>query len=125
MFLQRKEEERIERLKREREEEKLDRERRKLGKTDNGQWVNLGYLNTIVNMGYERSRAIKALKKSNNDVNQTFEFLRNEFESFESEAAAGGFDDGLIAQVTSWSSHVSFMGEAGFVSLGCISRVWR
>lgn len=98
LFLQRREEEKKERLKREEEEEKLERERKKLGKTTSGQWVNLGYLNTIVNMGFDRNRATEALKKTNNDINQTIEALQNDFESFES-GPSGGIDDALVAQV--------------------------
>lgn len=97
LFLQRRDEEKKERSRREEEEERLARERKKLGKTASGQWVNLGYLDTIVNMGFERNRVIGALKKTNNDINQALEALQNDFESFE--PASGGIDDALVAQV--------------------------
>ena len=52
IFLQRREEERNERKRKEREEEERKSKRKKLGKTASGQWVNLGYLETIVEMGF-------------------------------------------------------------------------
>lgn len=96
-FLQRREKEKQERLKREKAEEELERDRKKLGKTANGQWVNLGYLNTIVSMGFERNRTAEALKKANNDINQALELLQNEFQSFAADLC--GFDDESVAQV--------------------------
>ena len=36
--------------------------RKQLGKTANGSWVNLGYLKTIVERGYEERLAAVALK---------------------------------------------------------------
>lgn len=80
-YLQRREEERQERERKEEEEKELNRERKKLGKTASGQWVNLGYLNTIVNMGFERSRVAEALKQTNNDINRSLEYLQSDLES--------------------------------------------
>lgn len=100
VYLQRREAEREERLKKEEEEEERDRERRKLGKTANNQWVNLGYLNTIVQMGFERSRAAEGLKQTNNDINRTLEFLQNDFDSFGTDdASTGYFSEESLAQV--------------------------
>ncbi|EFX82641.1 hypothetical protein DAPPUDRAFT_223703 [Daphnia pulex] len=102
VYLQRREAEREERLKKEEEEEERDRERRKLGKTANNQWVNLGYLNTIVQMGFERSRAAEGLKQTNNDINRTLEFLQNDFDSFGTDDASRGyFSEESLAQVIS------------------------
>lgn len=85
VYLQRREEERQERKRREKEEAELNRERKKLGKTANNQWVNLGYLKTIVEMGYDRSRAVEGLKRTNNDISKTLELIQNEVESFASQ----------------------------------------
>lgn len=101
VYLQRREAEREERLKKEEEEEERDRERRELGKTANNQWVNLGYLNTIVQMGFERSRAAEGLKQTNNDINRTLEFLQNDYESFETDNVSRGyFSEESLAQVS-------------------------
>ena len=99
-YLQRREEEREERLKKEEEEEELDRQRKELGKTANNNWVNLGYLNTIVQMGFERSRAAEGLKQTNNDINRTLEFLQTDYGSFETEDSSKGyFSEESLAQV--------------------------
>lgn len=100
LYLQRREEERKERRKREREEEERDRERKKIGKTASGQWVNLGYLKTIAEMGYDRSRAAEALKQTNNDINRTLELLQSGFDMFGSDDSAT-FSEESLAQVVS------------------------
>lgn len=65
--------------KRKLEEEKAERERNKkrhkLGKTVDGSWVNLGYLKTLVNMGYQEELAAKALRHTDNDLNQSIETM--------------------------------------------------
>lgn len=99
-YLQRREEERQERKKREKEEEERNRERKKLGKTANNQWVNLGYLNTIVEMGFDRSRAAEGLKQTNNDISRTLEFLQGEFESYGTEASSERYSQESLAQVS-------------------------
>lgn len=98
-YLQRREEDRKERKKREEEEEKRNRERKKLGKTASNQWVNLGYLNTIVEMGFDRSRVVEGLKRTNNDIGKTIELLQNEFEFYTSEASSGHFSEESVVQV--------------------------
>ena len=89
LYLQRRDREREEREKKEEEEEERNHQRKKLGKTASGQWVNLGYLNTIVEMGYDRSRAAESLKQTNNDINKTLELLQADCEMFDAEAFGG------------------------------------
>lgn len=101
IYLQRREMERQERKKKEEEEEERNRERKKLGKTANNQWVNLGYLNTIVEMGFDRSRAAEGLRQTNNDISRTLEFLQSESESYRSQASNGGYSEESLAQVVS------------------------
>lgn len=100
IYLQRREMERQERKKKEEEEEERNRERKKLGKTANNQWVNLGYLNTIVEMGFDRSRAAESLRQTNNDISRTLEFLQSESESYRSQASSGRYSEESLAQVT-------------------------
>ena len=80
-YLQRRDEERKEQERKEKEEEELIRERKRLGRTVGGQWVNMGYLKTIVNMGYERSSAVKALQRTNNDINKSLEYIQSDMEA--------------------------------------------
>lgn len=81
IFLQRREEEKMERKRKEREEEERKIKRKKLGKTASGQWVNLGYLETIVDMGFNRIRSVEALKRTNNDISRAIEVLQEELET--------------------------------------------
>lgn len=97
VYLQRRAEERKERKRREKEEEELDRERKKLGKTANNQWVNLGYLKTIVEMGYDRSKAVEGLKRTNNDISRTLELIQNEM--FDPQDPIGHCNEESVAQV--------------------------
>lgn len=99
LYLQRREQERAERVKREKEEEERNRQRKKLGKTANNQWVNLGYLNTIVEMGYDRERAVQGLKQTNNDISKTIELLQTDLEFFGNDASNLGFSEESLAQV--------------------------
>ena len=59
----------------EKAEKERNRKRRKLGKTVDGSWVNLGYLKTLVNMGYAEELASKALRHTDNDMNQAIEAM--------------------------------------------------
>ncbi len=51
------------------------RRRRKHGKTSDGSWVNLGYLDTLIKMGYPEPLAGKALRHSNNDISAAIEAI--------------------------------------------------
>lgn len=51
--------------------------RRKLGRTLDGSWVNLGYLGTLTKMGYEEVLAGKALRHTNNDIDQAIEVMND------------------------------------------------
>ena len=59
----------------EKEELERKRKRRKFGKTAEGNWVNLGFLNTMVKMGYEESLAASALRHCENDVNAAIQTI--------------------------------------------------
>ena len=80
VFLQQRAEAKKERKRKEREEEERNKKRRKLGKTSKGHWVNLGYLETIVEMGFERLRSIEALKKTDNNISSAIQVLQTELE---------------------------------------------
>ncbi len=100
LYLQRRDQVREVRRKKEEEEEERDHQRKKLGKTASGQWVNLGYLNTIVEMGYDRSRAAEGLKQTNNDINRTLELLQtDDYDMFDAEVSGGQYNEESLAQV--------------------------
>lgn len=57
------------------EELERTRKRRKFGKTATGDWVNLGYLETLTKMGYEEKLAALALRHTENDLNASIEVI--------------------------------------------------
>ena len=59
------------------EEAERSKRRKKLGKTQDGSWVNLGYLNTLGKMGYPEDLAGKALRHTNNDMNQAIDVMND------------------------------------------------
>lgn len=99
VFLQQRAEAKKERKRKEREEEERNKKRRKLGKTSKGHWVNLGYLETIVEMGFERLRSIEALKKTDNNISSAIQVLQTELEF--GTAFGNDFDEAGIAQIVS------------------------
>ena len=52
------------------------RKRRSYGKTQDGSWVNLGYVNTLVSMGMDEVVSAEALRQSNNDINGAIEAIQ-------------------------------------------------
>ncbi|EDO49070.1 predicted protein [Nematostella vectensis] len=63
-----KRQEKKERTLREKEEQKKKRAQRKLGKTANGEWVNVSSLESLVDMGFPRQSAAEALRQTNNSM---------------------------------------------------------
>ena len=104
VYLQHKEEEKRERKRKDKEEEGRIAKRKKLGRTSNGEWLNLGYLETIVDMGFPRSRAVQSLKTTNNDISRAVQVLQEEMESGADEA--GSFDEAELAQVNTITSYL-------------------
>jgi len=95
VYLQRRTEEREKRDREEEEEDVRDRKRKKLGRTANGQWVNLGYLKTITDMGFEESRAADALRQTNNNMSGAIEYLQSE-----ASTSATFYNEESLMQVT-------------------------
>lgn len=58
------------------EEKERSKKRRLFGKTQDGSWVNLGYLNTLVSMGMDERLSAEALRQSNNDINGAIEAIQ-------------------------------------------------
>ena len=58
------------------EEKERSRKRRLFGKTQDGSWVNLGYVNTLVSMGMDERMSAEALRQSNNDLNEAIEAIQ-------------------------------------------------
>ena len=63
------------------EEKERTRKRRLFGKTQDGSWVNLGYVNTLVGMGMEERLSAEALRQSNNDIDMAIEAIQSSPES--------------------------------------------
>ena len=61
----------------EKEESERRKKRAKLGKTVDGSWVNLGYMSTLVKMGYPEELAGKALRHTNNEMNQAIDVMND------------------------------------------------
>lgn len=70
-------------IKAEREKAEMERrkKRRELGKTSNGSWVNLGYLQTIIKQGYEEKLAAIALRQTDNDLDAALIALEDNIET--------------------------------------------
>ena len=94
LYLQRRRDEKEKLIEREQEEERLNRERKKIGKTVNGKWVNMGYLSTLQNMGYDRYQAIDALKQTDNDLSQALDWIQ-------SRGACSFYDEESVVKVVS------------------------
>jgi len=56
-------------------EKERSRRRSRLGKTNDGSWVNLGYLDTLMKMGYPEELAGKALRHTNNEMNDAIDAM--------------------------------------------------
>ena len=61
----------------EKAEKERDKRRNKLGKTADGSWVNLGYLDTLIKMGYPEELASKALRYTDNGMNQAIDAMND------------------------------------------------
>ena len=57
--------------------EEANRKRAKYGKVANGSWVNVGYVKTLVAMGYLEDHAVTALKQTNNEMSQSIDLITN------------------------------------------------
>ncbi|CAB4056567.1 unnamed protein product [Lepeophtheirus salmonis] len=65
-------------IKEEREEKKRDKKRKALGKTADGKgYVNLGYYNTMMNMGFPENLTGLALRQCNNDMGLAIDSIQN------------------------------------------------
>ena len=74
----RRREERAEVARKEKEERERARLREKLGRCANGNWVNVGYYNTLLGMGYSGKVAAAALRQANNSLNTAVQMLQEE-----------------------------------------------
>ena len=76
--IMRRREEKAEILRVEREERERGKLRERLGRCGNGDWVNVGYYNTLLNMGFSTKVAAAALRQSNNSLNTAVQMLQEE-----------------------------------------------
>lgn len=74
----------------EKAEKNRNKRRRAFGKTNDGSWVNLGYLDTLMKMGYPEELAARALRHTDNEMNfaidamnETPELLITNYEDFD------------------------------------------
>jgi len=71
-------EEKAEIRRKEQEDRELEKLREKLGKCGDGSWVNVGYYNTLVRMGFTEKVSCAALKQSNNSLNLAVQLLQEQ-----------------------------------------------
>jgi len=57
------------------QDEERRRQRRRLGRTAAGRWVNLGYWRSLVDMGFDEERAARALRRTDNDLGRSVDAL--------------------------------------------------
>jgi len=74
----RRREEKADILKKEKEERDREKLREKLGRCADGNWINIGYFNTLTNMGFTEKVAAEALKQANNSLNMAVQLLQEE-----------------------------------------------
>ncbi|XP_041374980.1 NEDD8 ultimate buster 1-like [Gigantopelta aegis] len=97
------------------EERESKRLSRKLGKTANGQWVNVSHYNALINMGFSKKAASASLKQTNNDINQAIEVLQNHPEYLDMSDNTHEvipLTDDMIAQLTSMGFDFEMAREA-------------
>jgi hypothetical protein len=58
------------------EEKDRMKKRRLYGKTQDGSWVNLGYVNSLVSMGMDEKLSAEALRQTNNDIDMAIEAIQ-------------------------------------------------
>jgi len=83
----------------EKEERRLEKKRRKLGKCADGSWVNVGYHDTLLRMGFSKQVAATALRQANNSLNMAVQLLQEEPELIH--LAAKNTNDADIATLVS------------------------
>merc|ERR1719369_1196972 len=71
-------EEKTEILKKEKEERDRGKLRERLGRCADGSWINIGYFNTLKNMGFTEKVAATALRQANNSLNTAVQLLQEE-----------------------------------------------
>ena len=76
--IMRRREEKAEIRKKEKEERERGKLREKLGRCGNGDWVNVGYYKTLLNMGFTSKVAAAALRQANNSLNTAVQMLQDE-----------------------------------------------
>jgi len=62
----------------EKEERKLQKKRKRLGKCADGSWVNVGYYETLLRMGFSEKVSVTALRQANNSLNMAVQLLQEE-----------------------------------------------
>jgi len=71
-------EEKEEILRKEKEERERGKLRERLGRCADGSWINIGYYNTLKNMGFTEKVAAAALRQANNSLNTAVQLLQEE-----------------------------------------------
>lgn len=75
-YIIRRKEEKEEMKKNEKEEKKKRRRQKDLGKTANGEWLNMDYYDTLYSMGYSERNARLALQQTNNNLSLALEIIQ-------------------------------------------------
>ena len=95
------------------EEKERLRKRRLYGKTQDGSWVNLGYVNSLVSMGMDERLSAEALRQSNNDIDLAVEAIQNSPETLIENITDKSSLDPLVTQeMISTIMNMGFSDEA-------------
>jgi len=118
-------EEKADILKKEKEERERGKLRDKLGKCADGSWVNIGYFNTLKNMGFSEKVAAAALRQANNSLNMAVQLLQEEPDliTLAAEEMNGHCDptDEMVASVVSMGFEAD-MARAALRKEGTVER---
>lgn len=123
---QRREEKKQRRMK-EKEERTKKKLAIKLGKTANGDWVNVDTHRTLVSMGYSEMAAGEGLRQANNDINQAIQILQEHPDLLlipDHSPPSGECDisDEIVAQVVSMGFEMGVSREALLRCRGNVQR---
>eukprot|EP00092_Neocalanus_flemingeri_P007331 GFUD01007917.1.p1 GENE.GFUD01007917.1~~GFUD01007917.1.p1 ORF type:complete len:590 (+),score=221.00 GFUD01007917.1:891-2660(+) len=114
-------------LKKEKEERDRGKLRDRLGRCADGSWINVGYYNTLRNMGFTEKVAAAALRQANNSLNTAVQLLQEEpdlisLAADEREGEVGGEpSDEMVASVVAMGFEAD-MAKVALTNEGCVER---
>merc|ERR1719154_199508 len=122
-----KREEKEEILRKEKEERERGKLRERLGRCADGSWINVGYYNTLRNMGFTEKVAAAALRQASNSLNTAVQLLQEEpdlialaaDERERGKGMVGRPSDEMVASVVAMGFEAD-MAKVALINEGCV-----